>query len=165
MLGQTIALDVPHLDPTLIHTDPPVWSHQGGVLPLNPLQHTVSEGGAAYRTICDEKHIFCSRTQLFSEANSLTLGHVWSQLKIFKRQFLDFFNSKNSSSCQQRGGIYKRCYFCLSQHPKIKKESTANTFVIQMSRGGHKEPAELTVVEKYCQKLWTNLVDHIWEIQ
>ena len=29
----TIALDVPHLDPTLIHTDPPVWSLQGHLWP------------------------------------------------------------------------------------------------------------------------------------
>jgi hypothetical protein len=43
------------------------------------------------------------------------------------------------------GGIYKRCYFCLSQLPKIKKESTANTFHGQRSRGGHKEPVGLTV--------------------
>ena len=28
-----IILDVPSPDPTLIHTDPPVWSHQGGVWP------------------------------------------------------------------------------------------------------------------------------------
>ena len=33
-----------------------------------------------------------------------------------------------------------------STFKKIKEESTANTFVGQMSRGGHKEPAELTVV-------------------
>ena len=30
---QTIALNVPHLDPTLIHTDPPVCSRQGDIWP------------------------------------------------------------------------------------------------------------------------------------
>ena len=41
---------------------------------------------------------------------------------------------------------HKRCYFCLSQLPKTKKESTANTFFGQRGRGGHKEPAELTIL-------------------
>ena len=93
--------------------------------------------------------IFSYRFQLFSEANSLTLSHVWSQWYYWK------FSNVSSSNflilriqvlVNSSGGIYKRCYFCLSQLPKIKKESTANTFVGQRSRGGHKEPVGLTVL-------------------
>ena len=91
---------------------------------------------------------FLYRLQLFSKANSLTLGHVWSQWHYWK-----FSNASSSIFLILRiqvlvnssGGIYKRCYFCLSQLPKTKKESTANTFFGQRGRGGHKEPAELTV--------------------
>ena len=104
---------------------------------------------------------FMYRLQLFSKANSLTLGHVWSQWHYWK-----FSNASSSIFLilriqvlvNSRGGIYKRCYFCLSQLPKIKKESTANTFVGQRGRGGHKEPAELTVllssVPPRCVMLW-----------
>ena len=92
---------------------------------------------------------FLYRLQLFSKANSLTLGHVWSQWHYWK-----FSNASSSIFLILRiqvlvnssGEIYKICYFCLSQLPKTKKESTANIFVGQRGRGGHKEPAELTVI-------------------
>ena len=67
-------------------------------------------------------------------------------LKIFNRQFLYFLILRIQVLVNSSGGIYKRCYFCLSQLPKTKKESTANIFVGQRGRGGHKEPAELTVL-------------------
>ena len=84
---------------------------------------------------------FFYRLQLFSKANSLTLGHVWSQWHYWK-----FSNASSSIFLILRiqvlvnssGGIYKRCYFCLNQLPKTKKESTANTFVGQRGREGHK---------------------------
>ena len=92
---------------------------------------------------------FFNRFQLFSEANSLTLSQVrikWCYWK-FSNVSFSFFSILwipvlVCNSC----GIYRRCYFCLSRLPKIKKESTANIFYTTRSRWGHKEPIELTVI-------------------
>ena len=95
---------------------------------------------------------FFYRFQLFFEANSLTLSHVWSQWYYWKFSNVsssNFLIRKIQVLVNSSGGIYKRCYFCLSQLPKIKKESTANTFHGQRSRGGHKEPVGLTVNQMY----------------
>ena len=74
---------------------------------------------------------FSFRFQLLSKANSLTLSQVRTQepmilLKYFESQFLQFFNCVNPCSCQPQWwnihNIYKRCYFCFNQLPKIKKK-------------------------------------------
>ena len=41
--------------------------------------------------------------------------------------------------------MYDKCYFCLDQHPKLKKESTASFFVNFGRNRGTKEPAYITV--------------------
>ena len=82
-------------------------------------------------------YFFFNRFQLFYEANFLTLSQVRIQGCYWKFSNVSFSNFSilwiqvlvNSS-----GGIYRRCYFCLSQLSKIKKESTANTFYITRSR-------------------------------
>ena len=41
--------------------------------------------------------------------------------------------------------MYDKCYFCLDQLPKLKKESTASFFVNFGRNRGTKEPAYITV--------------------
>ena len=43
--------------------------------------------------------------------------------------------------------MYDKCYFCLDQLPKLKKESTASFFVTFWRSRGTKEPAYITVHE------------------
>ena len=47
--------------------------------------------------------------------------------------------------------MYDKCYFCLDQLPKLKKESTASFFVNFGRSRGTKEPTYITVP----QKVWT----------
>ena len=42
--------------------------------------------------------------------------------------------------------MYDKCYFCLDQLPKLKKESTASFFVTFWRSRGTKEPAYITVL-------------------
>ena len=42
--------------------------------------------------------------------------------------------------------MYDKCYFCLDQLPKLKKESTASFFVNFGRSRGTKEPTYITVV-------------------
>ena len=48
--------------------------------------------------------------------------------------------------------MYDKCYFCLDQLPKLKKESTASFFVNFGRNRGTKEPTYITVI--------TCLVEH-----
>ena len=48
--------------------------------------------------------------------------------------------------------MYDKCYFCLDQLPKLKKESTASFFVTFWRSRGTKEPAYITVVVT-CEEL------------
>ena len=67
---------------------------------------------------------FLYRLQLFSKANSLTLGHVWSQWHYWKFSNASssiFFILRIQVLVNSSGEIYRICYFCLSQLPKIKK--------------------------------------------
>ena len=41
--------------------------------------------------------------------------------------------------------MYDKCYFCLDQLPKLKKESTASFFVNFGRNRGTKEPTYITV--------------------
>ena len=41
--------------------------------------------------------------------------------------------------------MYDKCYFCLDQLPKLKKESTASVFVNFGRSRGTKEPTYITV--------------------
>ena len=41
--------------------------------------------------------------------------------------------------------MYDKCYFCLNQLPKLKKESTASFFVNFGRSRGTKEPTYITV--------------------
>ena len=43
--------------------------------------------------------------------------------------------------------MYDKCYFCLDQLPKLKKESTASFFVNFGRSRGTKEPTYITVLE------------------
>ena len=42
--------------------------------------------------------------------------------------------------------MYDKCYFCLDQLPKLKKESTASFFVNFGRSRGTKEPTYITVI-------------------
>ena len=44
--------------------------------------------------------------------------------------------------------MYDKCYFCLDQLPKLKKESTASFFVNFGRSRGTKEPTYITVYPK-----------------
>ena len=44
--------------------------------------------------------------------------------------------------------MYDKCYFCLDQLPKLKKESTASFFVTFWRSRGTKEPAYITVLNR-----------------
>ena len=49
--------------------------------------------------------------------------------------------------------MYDKCYFCLDQLPKLKKESTASFFVNFGRSRGTKEPTYITVynvIQIYC---------------
>ena len=46
--------------------------------------------------------------------------------------------------------MYDKCYFCLDQLPKLKKESTASFFVNFGRSRGTKEPTYITV-----KPIWT----------
>ena len=45
--------------------------------------------------------------------------------------------------------MYDKCYFCLDQLPKLKKESTASFFVNFGRSRGTKEPTYITVRNMY----------------
>ena len=45
--------------------------------------------------------------------------------------------------------MYDKCYFCLDQLPKLKKESTASFFVNFGRSRGTKEPTYITVYHQY----------------
>ena len=47
--------------------------------------------------------------------------------------------------------MYDKCYFCLDQLPKLKKESTASFFVNFGRSRGTKEPTYITVQLKQDQ--------------
>ena len=47
--------------------------------------------------------------------------------------------------------MYDKCYFCLDQLPKLKKESTASFFVTFWRSRGTKEPAYITVIYRFCE--------------
>ena len=47
--------------------------------------------------------------------------------------------------------MYDKCYFCLDQLPKLKKESTASFFVNFGRSRGTKEPTYITVVMQINQ--------------
>ena len=44
--------------------------------------------------------------------------------------------------------MYDKCYFCLDQLPKLKKESTASFFVNFGRSRGTKEPTYITVIDE-----------------
>ena len=48
--------------------------------------------------------------------------------------------------------MYEKCYFCLDQLPKLKKESTASFFVNFGRSRGTKEPTYITVPGKSEQR-------------
>ena len=53
--------------------------------------------------------------------------------------------------------MYDKCYFCLDQLPKLKKESTASFFVNFGRSRGTKEPTYITVVHYWIgRRLLTN---------
>ena len=54
--------------------------------------------------------------------------------------------------------MYDKCYFCLDQLPKLKKESTASFFVTFWRSRGTKEPAYITVIIRRFQK-WSKCKD------
>ena len=45
--------------------------------------------------------------------------------------------------------MYDKCYFCLDQLPKLKKESTASFFVNFGRSRGTKEPTYITVDDRH----------------
>ena len=49
--------------------------------------------------------------------------------------------------------MYDKCYFCLDQLPKLKKESTASFFVTFWRSRGTKEPAYITVLSEQLTAL------------
>ena len=44
--------------------------------------------------------------------------------------------------------MYDKCYFCLDQLPKLKKESTASFFVNFGRSRGTKEPTYITLIKE-----------------
>ena len=50
-------------------------------------------------------------------------------MKIFKGKFVNFFDAANQKNQGGSHEMYDKCYFCLDQLPKLKKESTASFFV------------------------------------
>ena len=50
--------------------------------------------------------------------------------------------------------MYDKCYFCLDQLPKLKKESTASFFVNFGRSRGTKEPTYITVSNKCSWGGW-----------
>ena len=46
--------------------------------------------------------------------------------------------------------MYDKCYFCLDQLPKLKKESTASFFVNFGRNRGTKEPTYITVIQLFA---------------
>ena len=54
--------------------------------------------------------------------------------------------------------MYDKCYFCLDQLPKLKKESTASFFVNFGRSRGTKEPTYITVYgEANCVVLYLGI--------
>ena len=70
------------------------------------------------------------------------------KMKIFKGQFLNFFNAANQKKWGGSHEMYDKCYFCWDQLPKLKKEFTASFFVNFWRNRGTKEPAYITVLLK-----------------
>ena len=64
--------------------------------------------------------------------------------------------------------MYDKCYFCLDQLPKLKKESTASLLRKFWRSRGTKEPAYITVFHPYlvscCDNSLYFLQDHIAEV-
>ena len=56
--------------------------------------------------------------------------------------------------------MYDKCYFCLDQLPKLKKESTASFFVNFGRSRGTKEPTYITVSVHQIFSINANLVDN-----
>ena len=52
--------------------------------------------------------------------------------------------------------MYDKCYFCLDQLPKLKKESTASLFVNFGRSRGTKEPTYITVTAICLTELTQN---------
>ena len=50
--------------------------------------------------------------------------------------------------------MYDKCYFCLDQLPKLKKESTASFFVTFWRSRGTKEPAYITVSDCFFLEMF-----------
>ena len=48
--------------------------------------------------------------------------------------------------------MYDKCYFCLDQLPKLKKESTASFFVNFGGAGVQKSRPTLLYIELFCGK-------------
>ena len=65
--------------------------------------------------------------------------------------------------------MYDKCYFCLDQLPKLKKESTASFFVNFGRSRGTKEPTYITVSQSmepnnvnYGKHCWSPVVSTDW---
>ena len=57
--------------------------------------------------------------------------------------------------------MYDKCYFCLDQLPKLKKESTASFFVNFGRSRGTKEPTYITVIWFKKNKIMTSLLENL----
>ena len=53
--------------------------------------------------------------------------------------------------------MYDKCYFCLDQLPKLKKESTASFFVNFGRSRGTKEPTYITVLVSFSGDFYVEL--------
>ena len=67
-------------------------------------------------------------------------------MNILNGQFLNFFDAVNQKNWGGSLEMYDKCYFCLDQLPKLKKESIASFFVNFGRNRGTKEPTYITVV-------------------
>ena len=61
--------------------------------------------------------------------------------------------------------MYDKCYFCLDQLPKLKKESTASFFVNFGRSRGTKEPTYITVVQMIqLNASWSKLIQERFDL-
>ena len=60
--------------------------------------------------------------------------------------------------------MYDKCYFCLDQLPKLKKESTASFFVTFWRSRGTKEPAYITVILSLYWRWLAPFFQQSWNI-
>ena len=58
--------------------------------------------------------------------------------------------------------MYDKCYFCLDQLPKLKKESTASFFVNFGRSRGTQEPTYITVHEEIRVKVNKKALRVLW---